>query len=69
MPMNVHLNNVSSAAEPSVTKIGIMIHPHGPEFVTQKDWFAVFKFRAHLIKYDCFCYISGTANLFVTKFN
>ena len=39
----------------------------------QEDWFAVFQFRvtvrAHLIKYDCFYHICGTADLFATRFN
>ena len=41
--------------------------------VTQADWFAVFKFkvtaRAHLIRYDCFCHVSWTADLLATKVN
>ena len=29
--MNVHLNNNSSTAEPFVTKLGMVMHHHGPE--------------------------------------
>ena len=65
IPVNVHLNNIFSAAESSVTKHGLNYHT--------KDWFAVFKFRvtvmAHLIRCDCFYHICWTADLFATKFN
>ena len=39
----------------------------------EKIGFAIFKvrvtMRAHIIRYDCFCHICWTADLFVTKFN
>ena len=31
IPINVHLDNVSSTAEPSVTKLGMMMQHHGPK--------------------------------------
>ena len=58
IPVNVHLNDISSAAEPSVTKLGMVMQHHGPKYHA-KRLFPVFKFRvtvrAHLIKEDCFC--------------
>ena len=30
MPVNVHLDDISSAAEPSVTKLGMVMQHHGP---------------------------------------
>ena len=63
IPVNVHLDDTSSTVEPSVSKLGMVMHHHGP--VSRKigllpsSWFAVFKFkvtvRAHIIRYDC-CY-------------
>ena len=32
IPVNVHLNDISSAAEPSVTKLGTVIQHHGPKY-------------------------------------
>ena len=29
--VNVHLNDISSAAEPSVTKLGMVMQHHGPQ--------------------------------------
>ena len=72
IPVNVHLNDISSATEPSVTKLGWWCNIMG-QSIMQEDWFAVFKFRvtvrAHLIRYDCFYHICWTADLFATKFN
>ena len=31
IPVNVHLDGISSTAEPSVTKLAMMMHHHGPE--------------------------------------
>ena len=44
--VNVHLNDISSAAEPSVTKLGMVMQHNGLN-VMQEDWFAVFKFGGH----------------------
>ena len=30
-PVNVYLDDISSTAEPPVTKLGLMMHHHGPE--------------------------------------
>ena len=30
--VNVHLNDISSAAEPSVTKLGMVMQHHGPKY-------------------------------------
>ena len=30
--MNVHLTDISSAAEPSVTKLGMVMQHHGPKY-------------------------------------
>ena len=71
--VNVHLKDISSAAEPSVTKLGMVMQHHGPKWPKQGDWFAVFKFRvtvrAGLIKYDCFYHICWTADHFANKLN
>ena len=32
IPVNVHMDDISSAAEHSVTKFGIVMHHHGPEY-------------------------------------
>ena len=32
IPVNVHLNDISSAAEPSVTKLGVVLQHHGPKY-------------------------------------
>ena len=49
--MNVHLNDISSTAEPFVTKLGMVMD----QSAMQESRFAVFKFRvtvrAHMIKY------------------
>ena len=31
IPVNVHLHNISSAAEPSVNKLGMVMQHHGPK--------------------------------------
>ena len=31
IPVNVHLNDISSAAEPSVIKLGMVVQRHGPK--------------------------------------
>ena len=31
IPVNVHLDDISSTAEPSITKFGTVVHHHGPE--------------------------------------
>ena len=31
IPVNVHLDDISSAAEPSVTRLGMVMHLHRPE--------------------------------------
>ena len=31
IPVNVDLNDMSSTAEPFVTNLGIVMHPHGPQ--------------------------------------
>ena len=60
IPVNVHLDDISSTAEPSVTKLGMVMHHHGLE-CHARDWFAVFKFRvtvrALIIRFDCFYHI------------
>ena len=32
IPVNVHLNDISSATEPSVTKFGMVMQHHGPKY-------------------------------------
>ena len=34
--VNVHLDNISSAAEPSVTKLGMVMQHHGPKCHARK---------------------------------
>ena len=72
IPLNVHLDEVFSTPEPSVTKLCMVMHHHGSE-VMQDNWFAVFKVRvtvkADIIRYDCSYHICWTADLFATTFN
>ena len=46
-----------STAEPSVSKLGMVICIIMDQSVKQEDWFAGFKFwvtvRVHIIRYDC----------------
>ena len=50
--MNVHLDNISSTAEPFVPKLVLLCNI----IVMQEDWFAVFKVKvtvkAHIIKHS-----------------
>ena len=55
IPVNVHLNNIFSAAESSVTKHGLNYHT--------KDWFAVFKFRVIVV----YSYDQNMTNFFMLK--
>ena len=36
VPVNVHLDNISSAAEPSVTKLGIVMQHYGPKCLARR---------------------------------
>ena len=36
IPVNVHLNDISSAAESSVTKLGMVMQHHGPKYHARK---------------------------------
>ena len=60
IPVNVYLDDISSAAESAVAKLG-MVMQHMGQNVMQEDWLAVVKFRvtlrAHLIKYSCLYHI------------
>ena len=70
IPVNFHLVVISSAAEPSVIKLGMVMQLHGPKYHARRlvsclqDQDTV---RAHLIKYECFYHICWT-HLFATKF-
>ena len=44
IPVNVHLDNIFSTAEPPVSKLVMVIHHRG-QSIMQEDWFAVFKIR------------------------
>ena len=44
IPVNVHLNDTSSAAEPSVTKLGMVMQHHGPKYHAKR---LVSCFRVH----------------------
>ena len=50
-----------STAEPSVSKLGMVMLHIMDQSVKQEDWFAGFKFRvtvrAHTVKYHCFYHI------------
>ena len=52
--MNVHLKDISSTAEPFVTKLGMVVLQNEPECHAKQKLFAVFKVkvtaRAHIIK-------------------
>ena len=72
IPKNVHLDDISSAAEPSVTKLGLVMQHHGPKCharrllssSSESQWL-----MAHLITYDCFYHSCWSADFFATKFN
>ena len=65
--MNLHLDNISSSAEPSVTKFALVMHHHGPECLARR-LVCCLQVRAHIVKYDCFYHICWTANLFAPTF-
>ena len=44
IPVNVHLDDTSTAAEPSVTTLGMVVQHHGPNCHARR-LFAVSKFR------------------------
>ena len=52
--VNVHLDDVSSNAEPFTAKLGVAMHHYELDIFFQKDWFAVFKVKVtvkdHIIK-------------------
>ena len=54
IPVNFHLNDISSTADPFVTKLGMMMHHQGPEGYARK-YICCFQVRvtvrAHMIKY------------------
>ena len=39
--VNVHLDNISSAAEPSVTKLGMVMQHHGPKCHARRSVFSL----------------------------
>ena len=45
--MNVHLDDISRAAEPFVTKFGMVMH-HYEQIIFEKDWSAVVKVKVTL---------------------
>ena len=47
IPVNVHLNDISSAAESSVTKFGMVMH-HNIKFGNKNVWWVI---RYHLDKH------------------
>ena len=53
-------------------QLGMVMHHHGQDCPV-KRWFSFFKgkltVRAHIIRYDCFYHIYGTAVLYSTRFN
>ena len=67
IPVNIHLNDFSSAAGPSVTKLGMVMQHHGPKYQA-RILVSCLQVRAHLIKYNYFYHICWTADLFATKF-
>ena len=68
--VNVHLDNISSTAEPSITKLGMVIYIMS-QSAMQEDWFAVLKFRvtvgAPLIKCNCSYHIYWITKSSTTK--
>ena len=62
----------SSTVEPAVTKLGMVMHHHGPECYARRLVGCLqvkVTLRAHIIQYDCFYDIYWTADLLATKFN
>ena len=72
IPVNVHLDNTSSAAEPSVAILGMVIHYHGPKCHARR-LVCYLPVQGHsggsFIRYDCFYHICWTADLLATKCN
>ena len=75
IPVNVHLNDISSTAEPFLTKLGMVMHHHGPECYARKKICCV---QVHSEghsegSYDqiwlFLIYIYRTAYLFTPKFS
>ena len=67
IPVNVHLDDIPSAAEPSVTKIGMVMQHHGPKCHARRLVCCLLvrvTVRAQLVRYDCFDHIYWTADLF-----
>ena len=52
--VSVHLDDIFSSAEPFVTKLGVVIHHHGP--VSCKKM-SLLSSRVHITEYDCFYHI------------
>ena len=72
IPVNVHLDNISSAAERPVTKLGMVMQHHGPKCHARRLVCCLLvrvTVRAELNRYDCFHHICWTADLFATKFS
>ena len=66
------LDNISSTAEPYVTKLGKVMHHHWPECHARKLVCCLQvqgHTEAHIIKYDCVYHIYWTTDFLATKFN
>ena len=71
-PVNVYLEDISSASEPSITKLGMVMHHHGPKRHARRLVCCLqvqVTVRAHLITYDHFYHICWTADRFATRCN
>ena len=69
IPVNVHLDDISSADWTLCNQTWYGEATCEGQSVMQEDWFAIFMFRAHLIKYCCFYQMCWTTDLFAAKYN
>ena len=63
IPVHVHLDSIPSAAEPSVTKLGMVMQHHGPKCHARR---LVFKLSSSKSQWGFICW---TVGVFATKFN
>ena len=68
IPVNVQLDNISSAAEPSVTKLGMIMQQHGPKCPARR-LVCCLQVQGHSEGSFDQTWMCWTAGLFATRFN